>query len=152
MPRPVHKKTICPFVRFSNGQTIWHPTSFRPFEYQTSSVFRSPLYYIMFCFSFSSARQNNDFILTLTTRWIDQTSTKSNFRRQNFEPDTFAWNAKIGFAPFSIFGCTHDTAMTNPQPDIIGSRWKIQPCIETWGFPVVKLGSTRLPVMVYKSV
>ena len=24
--------------------------------------------------------------------------------------------------------------------------------IETWGFPVVKLGSTKLPVMVYKSV
>ena len=23
---------------------------------------------------------------------------------------------------------------------------------ETWGFPVVKLGSTRLPVMVYKDV
>ena len=23
---------------------------------------------------------------------------------------------------------------------------------ETWGFPVVKLGGTRLPVMVYKSV
>ena len=23
---------------------------------------------------------------------------------------------------------------------------------ETWGFPVVRLGSTRLPVMVYKSV
>ena len=24
--------------------------------------------------------------------------------------------------------------------------------LETWGFPVLKLGSTRLPVMVYKSV
>ena len=24
--------------------TIWHPASFRPFEYQTSLVFRSPLY------------------------------------------------------------------------------------------------------------
>ena len=24
--------------------------------------------------------------------------------------------------------------------------------VETWGFPVVKLGSTRLPVMVYKGV
>ena len=40
-------------VRISNGQlildppfeyrTIWHPTSFRSFKYQTSSVFRSPL-------------------------------------------------------------------------------------------------------------
>ena len=31
-------------MAFEN-QTIWHLTSFRPFEYQTSSVFRSPLYY-----------------------------------------------------------------------------------------------------------
>ena len=27
-------------------QTIWHPTSFWPFKYQTSLVFRSPLYFI----------------------------------------------------------------------------------------------------------
>ena len=26
------------------NQTIWHTTSFQPFEYQTSSVIRSPLY------------------------------------------------------------------------------------------------------------
>ena len=26
------------------NQTIWHPTSFRPFKYQTSLVFRSPLW------------------------------------------------------------------------------------------------------------
>ena len=25
-------------------RTIWHPTSFRPFEYQTILVFRSPMY------------------------------------------------------------------------------------------------------------
>ena len=25
-------------------RTIWHPTTFRPFEYRTSSVLRSPLY------------------------------------------------------------------------------------------------------------
>ena len=31
-------------MAFKN-QTILHPTSFRPFEYQTSSVFRSPLYW-----------------------------------------------------------------------------------------------------------
>ena len=30
-------------MAFEN-QTIWHPTYFRPFEYQTSSIFRSPLY------------------------------------------------------------------------------------------------------------
>ena len=30
-------------VAFEN-QNIWHPTSFQPFVYQTSSVFRSPLY------------------------------------------------------------------------------------------------------------
>ena len=30
-------------MAFKN-QTMWHPTSFPPFEYQTSSVFRSPLY------------------------------------------------------------------------------------------------------------
>ena len=27
--------------------TIWHPTSFQPFEYQTSLVFRSPLCYLV---------------------------------------------------------------------------------------------------------
>ena len=26
--------------------TIWHPNSFQPFEYQTSSLFKSPLYFI----------------------------------------------------------------------------------------------------------
>ena len=30
-------------MTFKN-QTIWHPTSFWPFKYQTSSVFRYPLY------------------------------------------------------------------------------------------------------------
>ena len=30
-------------MAFQN-QTIWHPTSFRPFKIQTNSVFRSPLY------------------------------------------------------------------------------------------------------------
>ena len=30
-------------MAFEN-QTIWHPTSFRPFEHQASLVFRSPLY------------------------------------------------------------------------------------------------------------
>ena len=28
-------------IIFKN-RTIWHPTTFQPFEYQTSSVFRSP--------------------------------------------------------------------------------------------------------------
>ena len=28
------------------NQTIWHPTSFQPLEYQTSLVFRSPMYYL----------------------------------------------------------------------------------------------------------
>ena len=30
-------------MAFENG-TIWHAASFRPFEYQTSLVFRSPLH------------------------------------------------------------------------------------------------------------
>ena len=56
---PVHKKTRWrPFVRTPvfkcfglsgiqmalKTQTIWHLASFQPFEHQTSSVFRSPLY------------------------------------------------------------------------------------------------------------
>ena len=35
-------------LRYSNDirkQTIWHPTYFRPFEYQTNWIFKSPLYY-----------------------------------------------------------------------------------------------------------
>ena len=33
-------------MAFQN-QTVWHPTTFRPFEYQTSLVFSSPLYTIL---------------------------------------------------------------------------------------------------------
>ena len=47
-------------MAFEN-QTIWHPTAFRPFEYQTSSQFRFPLYMLDKIASTVAAQNLNTF-------------------------------------------------------------------------------------------
>ena len=75
------------------GKTIWHPTFFWPFEYQTSSVFRSPLWLDFFHshpFTLKYCQNVLFWILIHTVGIRNQTIWKpETFESQRFSPSGF---------------------------------------------------------------
>ena len=73
--------------------TIWHPTSFRPFEYWTSLVFRSPL--------------KTDFLFLVVktmTEMLQQCPLLRSWKRIMITPALFYWYSVHGLNNGLVFG------------------------------------------------